>query len=238
MSYGDSYKNWKDWEDNSFGNLSRQDKTYYDAELKGIRSNFEGKKLNVLEIGYGNGSFLTYCKNKDWDICGLELNEELHKIALELGYQSKISTNLGDLPSSSFDIVVAFDVIEHQDREELSDFFRETHELLRPGGYFISRFPNGDSPFSLLVQNGDLTHKTFIGSESLRYLAIENNYLIEELRGSAEPIIAGSFVHFFHRLLSKPIKIFINLLLSSVYYPGRRKDLSSICLTAILRKPD
>ena len=83
MSYGESYKNWKDWEDKSFGNLSRQDKTYYDAELKGIRGNFEGKKLNVLEIGYGNGSFLTYCKNKDGEICGVELYEDLHKIALE-----------------------------------------------------------------------------------------------------------------------------------------------------------
>jgi hypothetical protein len=42
--------------------------------------------------------------------------------------------------------------------------------MLRNGGVFIARFPNGDSPFGLANQNGDLTHVTAIGSEKFRYL--------------------------------------------------------------------
>ena len=31
---------------------------------------------------------------------------------------------------------------------------RDIHRILKPEGHLIARFPNGDSPFSMVFQNG------------------------------------------------------------------------------------
>lgn len=54
---GGACLSWKEWERESFGNFSRKDPVYYSLELKrsGIRIH---KRRAVLEIGFGNGSFV------------------------------------------------------------------------------------------------------------------------------------------------------------------------------------
>lgn len=38
------------------------------------------------------------------------------------------------------------------------------------GGTLIARFPHGDSPLSLAIQNGGPTHTTYLSSERIRFL--------------------------------------------------------------------
>jgi SAM-dependent methyltransferase len=47
------------------------------------------------------------------------------------------------LPDSSFDCVVAVEVIEHVADDEA--FVREIHRVLKPGGWFLATTPNGDA---------------------------------------------------------------------------------------------
>jgi len=47
------------------------------------------------------------------------------------------------LPDSSFDMVVAVEVLEHVQRDDL--FIRQVSRVLRPGGVFLMTTPNGDS---------------------------------------------------------------------------------------------
>jgi len=67
------------------------------------------------------------------------------------------------LPSESFDLVVAVEVLEHV--EEDDKFVCEVHRVLKPGGLFLMTTPNGDS-----VKNTNPDHKRHYRREELRGL--------------------------------------------------------------------
>jgi hypothetical protein len=70
-----------------------------------------------------------------------------------------------------YDIVAAFDVLEHWDTNELVENFRAIHTLLNDGGVFLCRFPNGQSPFGRVFQHGDFSHKSTLSTYKIEYLA-------------------------------------------------------------------
>jgi hypothetical protein len=49
-------------------------------------------------------------------------------------------------------------------RHAIVDFKLDVKRVLKPGGRFIARCPNGDSPFRLVNQNGDVTQVTSIAA--------------------------------------------------------------------------
>lgn len=59
----ESYLVGKKW-GNDFGVLDVYARRYYDIELKNLFKKLENRKIKVLEIGFGNGGFLTYAKEK------------------------------------------------------------------------------------------------------------------------------------------------------------------------------
>lgn len=67
-------------------------------------------------------------------------------------------------------MVAAFDVFEHFTLDEIDARLRAVEMMLRPGGHLILRFPNGQSPFGLMPQNGDVTHKTALSKHMIEQL--------------------------------------------------------------------
>ena len=56
------YVEWKGWVDQTpFGLLTAGESAYFDSELSDVHVESGGIE-DVLEIGYGNGSFLSYCR--------------------------------------------------------------------------------------------------------------------------------------------------------------------------------
>ena len=217
-SYDSSYLKWKSWgEKYQFGDLSPKQHAYYKAEIKRSCASLP-KSSKVLEVGFGSGSFLSYAKRKKWDICGTEVNKHLVEAGTRSGFNVILSKNLKPFSDNIFDLVVAFDVLEHIHKEDLIQFFAEIKRVLKPGGVFIACFPNGDSPLGLRHQNGDITHVTAIGSEMARYLATQSELKIVFLGGQAEPLLVGDPVLFVHRLLTLPIiktlNFFTNVLIT------------------------
>ncbi|MDB2659549.1 class I SAM-dependent methyltransferase [Luminiphilus sp.] len=238
MDYGDTYKDWKDWSDDSFGVLKNSDNAYFKAELGGISDSLS-RDSQVLEIGYGSGLFLKYARLQGWSILGVETNELLHELALKRGFKSILNKDIGELEGSVFDLVVVFDVIEHIPKSELANFFKKVHSLLKPGGTFISRFPNGDSPFGLYNQHGDLTHQTHIGSQAIEFLALEADFVIKSIRPAAEPIMTGSTIVFAHRLISRAIKFLLSTVVRLIWYPKcNYVYFASNVITTVLEKKD
>lgn len=238
MTYDDSYNNWKNWTKENFGISKRNQISYYNAELKSIC-----KKLNkdskILEIGYGNGSFLNYADEKGWKIIGIEENQHLHELAIQKGFNSFLFEDLKKLKLNEFNLIVMFDVLEHLKKDELQHLFGLINNLLKPGGVFLSTFPNGDSPFSLYNQNGDLTHETHIGSQAIKFLATNNGFMIDNIRPSAQPMFTGSVLSFFHVLISRPIKWFLNFFVRLIWYPTSPYSyFAANVITVILFKPD
>ena len=70
-----------------------------------------------------------------------------------------------------FDLIVAFDVLEHLTVNELLDLMQFAKSLLTPDGRILARFPNGASPFSGPYQNGDITHMMVLTGERMRQIA-------------------------------------------------------------------
>jgi SAM-dependent methyltransferase len=133
-------------------------------------------------------------------------------------------------------MVAAFDVMEHIPLDLLPGFLSDVRRVLKPGGLFLARFPNGDSPFGRHIQNGDPTHKTAIGSIRARYLAAQSGFDIIYIGHEVQAIFAGA-THTPHRLFAVPTKKLMNAFLNLVFSPRDPLPFCSANLVMIVRKP-
>jgi SAM-dependent methyltransferase len=168
-TYSNEYTTWKNWTNETFGSLSKSEERYFAGELKKIGAEISPNS-SVLEIGFGKGCFMGYAREKGWRVSGIEANLELVNMAKNHGYKALHADDFGSIDANQFDLISAFDVLEHIPQGDILNFLSEIKRVMKDGGVFIARFPNGDSPFGLANQNGDLTHVTAIGSEKFRYL--------------------------------------------------------------------
>lgn len=229
------YIKWKGWvEGSSFSRLSRGDSDYFDAELREARRGREVK--DVLEVGFGNGTFLGHARARGWNAVGLELLPELVEEARAAGFEAHPAEALQTLPEASFDAVVAFDVFEHIDPDESVDFLRSCRRLLRPGGAIVLRYPNADSPLGLPYQNGDPTHVNAIGVFKLQYYAEGAQLSVERFRGSARRGFSTSLVHGLHRITAGAVARVAGEIVRAVYFPGLPVVLWNGNVVAVLRR--
>lgn len=160
------YTQWKQWG----GAFAPRDKEarYLAAELNGVPL----QERRVLEIGFGNGSFLAWARAQGADASGIEINDAMLEAARTHGFEASKAT-LAELAARGecYDLIVAFDVLEHWDAGELLQNFGCIRRLLREGGLFLARFPNGQSPFGRVFQHGDFSHKSTLSSYKIEYLA-------------------------------------------------------------------
>jgi len=232
--YGTDYLKWKAWQEDSFGTRTRLDAKYFEAELKKTRATF-APNSKVLEIGFGNGNFLTYGKEQQWEMFGTEVNKDLIESGRRHGFNVFHTDDLRAFSDASFDLIVAFDVLEHVHLDQLADFLSQVKRVLISGGYFIARFPNGDSPFGLVNQNGDITHITTIGSGKARFLAAKLNVELVYLGAEAQPLFGTSLPMFSQRLFALPIKKMISLFVNLVFFPRAKIAFCSANLLMIFK---
>lgn len=160
------YADWKGWK-GEFA-INSKDARYFAAEFAGLP--VAGRE--VLEIGFGNGNFLAWARQQGAKVTGLEINPDMLAAAEKLGYPARKA----ELPALAaegqrYDLIVAFDVLEHWSYDELFENFRAIPTLLNPGGHLLARFPNGHSPFGRVYQYGDFTHHSVLSRYRIEYLA-------------------------------------------------------------------
>lgn len=235
QNINNDYIDWKAWNNHNFGQLKSQDRRYFNAELRYITRN-QPNTACVLEIGFGNGKFLQYSLDAGWTIVGTEINPLLVKIAQEAGFNALCSGNLSELSANQFDMVVAFDVLEHIPQDQILFFLKEIKRVLKPKGFCLLRFPNGDSPFGLSNQNGDITHVSSIGSKKIQYFASQTPLKLICCRGECEPILESNIMNTLRRGLSVVVKKIISFFIDLIFYHNR--NFCSDNLVAILQKTD
>ncbi len=163
----DTYSRWKGWSGKNFGEFSKIEARYFAWQFRRLKQREAPHR--VLEIGFGNGNFLGWAQGQGHACQGIELNDHLVRKAREHGFAA--FADLSELKADEpFDILVAFDVLEHIPLEALPAFVSELRSHLVPGGRMLFRFPNGDSPFGRPIQYGDLSHTTVLGSGRLDQL--------------------------------------------------------------------
>ncbi|HBE39809.1 MAG TPA: methyltransferase [Bacteroidales bacterium] len=101
-------------------------------------------KGRLLDIGSGSGHFLFEMKKSGWDVCGIEINDQVRNLSINrFGLNVLTTEKLNSLPTEYYDCITLWHVLEHfQD-----PFFYGYHinRLLKPGGICIAAVPNSKS---------------------------------------------------------------------------------------------
>ncbi|MCX7175721.1 MAG: class I SAM-dependent methyltransferase [Proteobacteria bacterium] len=229
----DWYSELKGWSEEDFGKPGLDESTYCDAEFSPYLAN---RKARVLELGFGNGGVLGWCRSRGHDCAGIESNPLLMARASKAGFDTAASlaearSRYGD---HSFDLVVALDVLEHIPAPDLLGMLNDIHALLKPGAILVARFPNGDSPFGRAYQYGDITHVTVLGSGKVASLATRANFSVACFKEPAVPLRGAGIVRICKRLSAKAWRLFLGSLISHAYFTGGIRVLSAN-MVAILR---
>lgn len=230
-----TYRDWKGWSDGPA--VKASDYRYFDGEMKRARL---GQARSVLEIGFGTGTFLAWGASRGVSVVGLEIIPELVKHAEGSG-QEVYLWNLvtaedaagGPLAGRQFDAVVAWDVFEHLTVEEGRRFLNRVAGLLRPGGRLVLRFPNGESPFYVPVQNGDYTHKMHVSRLKLEHLSIGNGFRVDGYFNAFR--IADRRRTAWAKQMVYLVRDVIELAVGHIYY-GKRRPLDPVATAVLVRE--
>ncbi len=232
--FGSSYLTWKGWgAQKPFGALAQYQRALFSAEIK--RTGLKNIK-KVLDVGFGNGAFLSFAREKSWEVSGVEVNVTLVAEARQSGFNAFTPQELEALPPQDFDLIVLFDVLEHLEIEEAGNFLSRLKRHLRAGGVLLVRVPNGDSVCGIAFQNGDPTHKTFFGSGKLRYVAELCGLQTLGLKAEALPVFSQCWRLSCYALFAKPLRAIFGGLARFLFAPGKKFVYASPNLVGIFRR--
>lgn len=219
-SLGSDYVEWKGWVDQTpFGHLSAGESAYFDSELRDVRAGVGGI-TDVLEIGYGNGAFLSYCRDRGWAITGTELEPGLVQAGTDAGFAVFASDRMDEIADGSFDLIAVFDVLEHIPQDAVPGFLAELARKLREGGKILFRFPNADSWLGNALQNGDPTHVNAIGYLKMTYFALQSGLEVVKFRGARRHGFATSFVNGVYAIVGGAVIALVSAITRALYFPG------------------
>lgn len=145
------------------------------------------QKRKLLDIGCGEGFFLSYAE-RYWDTYGIDISD----YAIFRAKKTLKKTNLiiGDInnlnlyyENNLFDIVIAFDVLEHLENPD--NVLNKIEKIIKNGGFLVISTPNlGSISIKWKKENWcgfrDETHKTLLSNEEWFSLLKKNQFNIIE----------------------------------------------------------
>jgi len=231
------YLAWKGWRHTDFGTTSAFDAFYYNAEVKRAMNGVV-IGMRILDVGFGNGAFIGWAALLGNQCSGVEIDPELRCRAIDAGIPAYGSIDDPALLSQreTFDLVAAFDVLEHIEESEVEPFMRTLRTLLKEGGRLLARFPNGDSPFGRYCQYGDYTHVTTLSSGKLIHLAKVCDFSVVFIGAPSNPIWRGKLRSAVKRLAMAGLRALVDRILRLAYFNGYPVCLDENLLVVLERK--
>lgn len=103
------------------------------------------RDVKLLDIGCGSGEFLNFVRTHfGWDVWGIDMNRKVIETARRLYKLENLIAvpleRLGAISIPRFDVVTAFEVIEHL--ENPNSLIRAAHNVTSPGGMLVLSTPN------------------------------------------------------------------------------------------------
>jgi 2-polyprenyl-3-methyl-5-hydroxy-6-metoxy-1,4-benzoquinol methylase len=107
------------------------------------------KKGSLLDVGSGTGSFAHYMKQNEWQVTGLEPDEDARKVAAQLyNLELEHTKELFQLKPGSFDAITLWHVLEHV--HDLHAYVRQLKILLNEKGKLFIAVPNYTSADAMI----------------------------------------------------------------------------------------
>lgn len=231
---GIDYIHWKGWDSSRFGVYSKEEEINFGAEI-GRAGVVLKESARVLEVGFGNGAFAGWIKQFTGNYVGIESNPVLVSRANDMGIAAYLSgVDLSSISNGGFDLIVAFDVMEHMPKEEVISTLRTWRDNLSEDGRIIIRVPSGDSPFSGRIMYGDITHKTLLATTALQQIAALTNLNLVATLPPAMPIMGLGIKKAAERTIVLLARKFISVLINSTFH-GNRHGVITSNLVAIFK---
>ncbi|MCR4333515.1 MAG: class I SAM-dependent methyltransferase [Patescibacteria group bacterium] len=167
------------------------------------------KASKILDIGCGYGLFLDACKKTGYENCeGVEAIDAFAKYAdKELGLKNISTGDIFDFLESKedgcFDVVTAFNIVEHVKKDRVQYLLNLIHKKLRRGGMLIMEVPNADSPLGVQVYFSDLTHE-FAFSKKLA-LTLFRIAGFDDIKVKYHPNLRNPLIKLAQRVLAKVV---------------------------------
>lgn len=135
----------------------------------------EDRNCSIVDLGCGSGALLYFLQQAGYvNTLGVETSPDQVDFARQLGVTSVISGDLlsflRDSAAELYDVVVAFDVIEHFSKDEVLEILDHACRVLRSGGRLILHVPNAEGIFGSRIFWSDFTHEMAFTREGLRQL--------------------------------------------------------------------
>lgn len=200
------YRRWKGWETAPFASCPPEEAAGFGAELQDVACR-ERRGLSVLELGFGNGSFARWAIDRGWRYVGTEADPVLVARARTLGIDAlDARSSQGVLRGHGpFDLVVAWDVLEHVHGHELRALLADCRSALVDGGTMLARLPAAESPFSRGIQHGDATHMQAITSHRAQREFLASGFSACMVRGTRLPLRGVAPMACLRRMLVKGV---------------------------------
>jgi SAM-dependent methyltransferase len=131
------------------------------------------RDARILELGCGAGHLLELLREHGFTRAeGVDLSAEQVELAVARGVPARVADAREQLASheGEYAAILAFDFIEHFDRDELLELAASILRALAPGGRLLLQTPNGEGLMPGQVIYGDLTHLTIFTPGSLEQL--------------------------------------------------------------------
>ena len=174
MTYRDRlYKTYFDTHFSQLGERNEQDTCRVEEDIEAQLARFlpEDPAARILDIGCGTGALLLYLQRKGYrQIQGIDVSpqqvEESRRTGLLCVEQAEGADYLGR-HVEGFDLIVAFDVLEHLGKEEVLAFLDAAYKALRPKGKLVLRTVNGAGLLAGRIIYGDFSHECAFTQVSL-----------------------------------------------------------------------
>jgi 2-polyprenyl-3-methyl-5-hydroxy-6-metoxy-1,4-benzoquinol methylase len=143
----------------------------------------------ILDIGCGNGAFLSFMKEIGWKTFGTEISRKAVEVALKNGHEV-FEGNISDANYSDnfFDTVTLNNVFEHI--PEPAEFIREIYRVLKPGGELIIGVPNFSSYSRKIFKS---YWAGLLVPEHLHHFTGKSLKMLAEINGYRNVVIKGIF---------------------------------------------
>jgi len=152
------------------------------------------RDIRILDIGCGSGDLLLYLKRRSFTaLHGIELSKEQVELAYKRDLHEVVSGDLMEYVKSSetafFDVIIAKDILEHLELNELFLLVGELKRILKKGGTIVGHVPNANGIFGMKIRYGDITHAAAFNEKSLsqlfRTVGFEHIRVVEDRPRSA-----------------------------------------------------
>ena len=165
--------------------------------------------IKILDVGCGYGLFLKTCEKAGYlQYEGVDTDKPYTDYATKhLGLKNVHCANAQDYLRSKneafYDIIVAFNILEHIRKENVQEFLSLLYRGLTSNGMVILEIPNAQSPLGISTFYSDITHEFAYTPKLLNHLLSLAGFT--SIKVIPKYVNTNSLIRFGQKILAKII---------------------------------